>query len=38
MPLTVDFANKIIYPDRAEMVQIQSSPIAIYQLSSFGSS
>lgn len=32
MPLTVDFANKIIYPDRAEMVQIQSSPIAIYQL------
>lgn len=31
MALTIDFANKIIYPDRSEMVQIQSSPIEIYQ-------
>ena len=32
MPLTVDFGNKIIYPDRDTMVQVQSSPVAIYQL------
>ena len=32
MALTIDFANKIIYPDRADMTQIQSTPIEIYQL------
>jgi len=32
MPLSVDFVNKIIYPDRAEMVQVQTTPIAIYQM------
>jgi hypothetical protein len=31
MALTIDFANKIIYPDRADMTQIQSTPIEIYQ-------
>lgn len=32
MATTIDWANKIIYPDRADMVQVQSSPIEIYQL------
>lgn len=32
MALTIDFANKIIYPDRADMTLIQSTPIEIYQL------
>jgi hypothetical protein len=32
MPTTVDWLNRIIYPDRADMVQVQVSPIEIYQL------
>jgi len=32
MALTIDFANKIIFPDRADMTLIQSTPIEIYQL------
>ena len=31
MALTIDFANKIIKPDRADMTLIQSTPIEIYQ-------
>jgi len=32
MPLVIDFPNKIIKPDRADMTLIQSTPIEIYQL------
>ena len=31
MALTIDFANKIIFPDRTDMTLIQSTPIEIYQ-------
>ena len=32
MPTTVDWLNRIIYPDRADMIQVQVTPIPIYQL------
>lgn len=32
MPTTIDWGNRIIYPDRADMIQVQATPIEIYQL------
>jgi len=32
VPTTIDWLNRIIYPDRADMVQVQVTPVAVYQL------